>query len=77
MSSELSAHAGARPLPGEVEALAVIEARLAALAVERARLEYVDDFAFWGARSRAIDAEVLRLQSRRAALAHGPIGGVA
>ncbi|GJE03585.1 hypothetical protein [Methylobacterium isbiliense] len=74
MSAVPSAPAGACPLPDEVETIA---ARLAALAVERARLEYVDDFAFWGARSRAIDAEVLQLQARRAALAHGPIGGVA
>lgn len=32
-------------------------------------VRYVDDFACRGARSRAIDAEVLRLQARRAALA--------
>ena len=47
------------------EALAAIEARLAALRTEREMLEYCDDFTFWGARSRSLDAQIATLVIQR------------
>ncbi|MFE1599423.1 hypothetical protein [Methylobacterium sp. ID0610] len=52
----------------EVAEIDAIDARLEELRRQRAALEYVDDFTFWGAQSRAIDAEVRRLQGRRVEL---------
>ncbi|ACL62077.1 hypothetical protein [Methylobacterium nodulans] len=52
----------------EAAELAAIDARLTELRLQREALQYVDDFAFWGAQSRAIDAEVRSLQARRAEL---------